>query len=76
MTALAMVRLRCGELVELRRKDIDLKAGVIRVRRGAVRADGQVIIGTPKSEAGIRDVAIRPDLIPMLRAHALPRRAR
>lgn len=61
--------LRFGELVELRRKDIDLKAGVIRVRRGAVRADGQVIIGTPKSEAGIRDVAIPPHLIPALRDH-------
>ena len=61
--------LRFGELVELRRKDIDLNAGVIRVRRGAVRADGHVIIGTPKSEAGIRDVAIPPHLIPLLRDH-------
>lgn len=61
--------LRFGELVELRRKDIDLTAGVIRVRRGAVRADGHVIIGTPKSEAGIRDVAIPPHLIPLLRDH-------
>ena len=70
MTLLAAwCALRFGELVELRRKDIDLKAGVIRVRRGAVRADGQVIIGTPKSEAGIRDVAIPPHLIPMLKDH-------
>jgi len=61
--------LRFGELVELRRKDIDLKEGVIRVDRGAVRADGQVIIGTPKSDAGIRDVAIPPHLIPMLKDH-------
>ncbi|MEP7193563.1 MAG: tyrosine-type recombinase/integrase [Actinomycetota bacterium] len=70
MTLLAAwCALRFGELVELRRKDIDLQDGVIRVRRGAVRADGQVIIGTPKSEAGIRDVAIPPHLIPMLRDH-------
>jgi integrase len=70
MTLLAAwCALRFGELVELRRKDIDLKAGVIRVRRGAVRADGKVIIGTPKSEAGIRDVAIPPHLIPMLKEH-------
>ena len=67
MTLLAAwCALRFGELVELRRKDIDLKAKVIRVRRGAVRADGQVIIGTPKSDAGIRDVDIPPHLIPML----------
>ena len=61
--------LRFGELVELRRKDIDLTNGVIRVRRGAVRADGQVVIGTPKSEAGIRDVAIPPHLMPLVREH-------
>ena len=65
----AWCALRFGELAELRRKDIDLKAGVIRVRRGVVRADGQVIIGTPKSDAGIRDVAIPPHLIPMLKEH-------
>jgi len=70
MTLLAAwCALRFGELAELRRKDIDLKAGVIHVRRGVVRADGQVIIGTPKSDAGIRDVAIPPHLIPMLKDH-------
>lgn len=61
--------LRFGELVELRRKDIDLKNGIIHVRRGATRADGQVIIGTPKSGAGTRDVAIPPHLLPMLKEH-------
>ncbi len=61
--------LRFGELVELRRKDIDLRNGVIHVRRGAVRAGGEVIIGTPKSEAGIRDVAIPPHLMPMVKEH-------
>jgi len=61
--------LRFGELIELRRKDIDLRNGVIHVRRGAVRAGGEVIIGTPKSEAGIRDVAIPPHLMPMVRDH-------
>ena len=61
--------LRFGELVELRRKDIDLKNGVIHVRRGATRAGGEVIIGTPKSDAGTRDVAIPPHLLPMLKEH-------
>lgn len=61
--------LRFGELVELRRKDIDASAGVIHVRRGAVRVDGEVLIDTPKSEAGIRDVAIPPHLLPMLKTH-------
>ena len=61
--------LRFGELIELRRKDIDLRNGVVHVRRGAMRAGGEVVIGTPKSEAGIRDVAIPPHLMPMVRDH-------
>ena len=61
--------LRFGEVIELRRKDLDLTNGIIHVRRGVVRADGQTIVGTPKSEAGSRDVAIPPHLIPMLREH-------
>jgi len=65
----AWCALRFGELTELRRKDVDLKDAVLRIRRGVVRADGQVIVGTPKSDAGTRDVAIPPHLIPMLRAH-------
>ena len=61
--------LRFGEVTELRRKDLDLTNAVIRVRRGVVRANGERIVGTPKSEAGTRDVAIPPHLIPMLHAH-------
>ena len=61
--------LRFGELVELRRRDVDVRKGVIKVRRGAVRLGGKVIVGTPKSEAGARDVAIPPHLLPMVREH-------
>jgi integrase len=55
--------LRFGETVELRRGDIDLGAGVIRIRRGAVRVNGAYRTTTPKSGAGIRDVAIPPHLL-------------
>jgi integrase len=70
--------LRFGEVTELRRKDLDLAHGVIRVRRGVVRAEGEEIVGQPKSAAGVRDVAIPPHLIPLLRAHldAMPMRGR
>lgn len=61
--------LRFGELVELRRRDVDLASGVLRIRRGAVRVSGQVIVGTPKSTAGVRDVAVPPHLLPGMRAH-------
>lgn len=61
--------LRFGELTELRRKDIDLANGVIRVTRGVARADGEFVVGTPKSDAGTRDVAIPPHLLPAVREH-------
>jgi integrase len=72
--------LRFGELAELRRGDIDTKAAVVRVRRGVVRTrdeddDGNRRIVTkvksPKSDAGVRDVAIPPHLLPMVREHLL-----
>jgi integrase len=61
--------LRFGELTELRRKDIDLTHGIVKVRRAVVRVNGQFIVGTPKSEAGVRDVTIPPHLLPAVKAH-------
>lgn len=65
------VGLRRGEIVALRRADIDLNAGVIWVRsnrlellESPVRRDK-----TPKTRAGRRRVAIPPHVIPFLRAH-------
>jgi len=61
--------LRFGELTELRRRDIDLTDGTIRVQRAVVRVGGEFQVTTPKSEAGIRDVAVPPHLLPTLEAH-------
>lgn len=61
--------LRFGELAELRRRDVDMTNGVIHVRRAVVRVDGQAFVGTPKTDAGTRDVAIPPHLMPALRDH-------
>jgi len=70
MTLLAAwCALRFGELAELRRKDIDVSKGVIHVRRGVVRVAGRVEVTTPKSDAGTRDVAIPPHLLPAVREH-------
>lgn len=70
MTLLAAwCALRFGELTELRRRDVDTDAGVIRVRRAVTRTDGGFEVGPPKSDAGIRDVAIPPHLLPMIREH-------
>lgn len=61
--------LRFGEITELRRSDFAAKAGVLKVRRGVVRAERQVIVGDPKSAAGSRDVAIPPHLLDVLKEH-------
>ena len=63
----AWCALRFGELVELRRRDVD--GNVIRVRRGAVRVGAAYVVGPPKSEAGVRDVTIPPHLLPLVAAH-------
>jgi integrase len=61
--------LRFGELAELRRKDIDTRRGVIKVRRAVVWVSGRAIVGPQKGEAGARDVAIPPHLVDVLREH-------
>lgn len=65
----AWCALRFGELVELRRSDIDVTGGVLRIRRAAVRVGGNWVVGEPKTQAGTRDVAIPPHLMPMVEAH-------
>ena len=62
--------LRFGELTELRRMDLDMSDEVIRVRRGVVRVNGGSFqVTTPKSDAGVRDVAVPPHLLPALEDH-------
>ncbi|NMN93905.1 site-specific integrase [Antrihabitans stalactiti] len=63
--------LRFGELTELRRKDIDTKNGVVRIRRAVVRVSGGFEVTTPKSDAGTRDVAVPPHLMPAVERHLM-----
>lgn len=65
----AWCALRFGELVELRRKDIDVADGVVKIRRAAVRVNKGWLEGDPKSDAGVRDVAIPPHLMPAVKQH-------
>jgi len=39
---------------------------VIRIRRAAVRIGGTIQVGTPKSDASVRDVDIPPHIIPAI----------
>ena len=65
----AWCALRYGEIAELRRGDIDLGKGLIRVRRGVSWPDGKATVGTPKTKAGVRDVHIPPHVLPNVGDH-------
>jgi integrase len=69
VTLASWCALRFGEAVELRRGDVDLSQEVIRIRRAAVRTKGAYTTTTPKSDAGVRDVAIPPHIIPTIEQH-------
>jgi integrase len=62
--------LRWGEVTALRRTDLDLHAGTVRVRVAHVeRSTGEILLGPPKSRAGRRIVGIPQAIIPLLRDH-------
>jgi len=60
--------LRRGEVCGLQWGDVDLKASVLHVRRQRCRAAGELIVKAPKSRAGVRDIPIAADLLPILKA--------
>lgn len=54
--------IRCGELLALRPMDIDLDTKEMYIRRSLQRLKGKVVITEPKTEKGIRTIAI-PDFL-------------
>lgn len=67
----ALSGLRWGELVALRRCDIDLVAGTVRVPRKLAALRNRIEFGPPKSEAGNRSVALPKAAVAALRPHLL-----
>ena len=65
---MAYAGLRRGEVLGLQRGDVDLQEGMIHVRRQRLRVDGALVTSAPKSEAGVRDVPISAELLPILSA--------
>lgn len=65
----AWCALRVGEVTELRRQDIDLERGVLRVQRGVVWVEHEYVVGNPKTVAGRRTVALPPHLVPLVEEH-------
>jgi integrase len=81
----AFVGLRQGELLELRRSDVDGVTGRINVTRkvdkdvvpgakGACPKCGRVV-STPKTASGTRTVHVPPPFLPLLQAHLLEQAA-
>lgn len=68
MYHLAFWGFRIGELLGLRTKDVDLRAGTITVEQTAVALDGgKMDFDTPKSENARRTLPLTPRLIAVLR---------
>lgn len=66
----ALAGLRLGEMLALTRERIDLVHGRIKVvEQYQELKDGTRVLGPPKSDAGIRTVAIPAMLTPMLEQH-------
>ena len=66
----ALTSLRWGEATALRRADLDLRAGTVRVRAAYVeRSSGEMLIGPPKSKAGRRIIGVPAAIIPDLTMH-------
>lgn len=62
--------LRKGEILGLRRRDIDLLHSTVTVVQTMQQLrDGRLVIKAPKSRAGRRTVAVPPHILPLLAAH-------
>ena len=61
--------LRPGELMALRREDIDLLHRTVTVDENAPEVSGTRVLGPPKSDAGRRTVAIPPAIMRDIEAH-------
>ncbi len=66
----AWCQLRRGELLGLRRRDLDLLRGELRVEQTLQNLlDSSVVIGPPKTPAGLRTLAVPKHLVPALENH-------
>jgi integrase len=62
--------LRWGKVTALRRRDVDLSAGMVDVRGAlAERSTGELLRGLPKSRAGLRSVSLPASVFELLAAH-------
>lgn len=65
----AWLALRWGETSELRRRDVSADYSVLYVRRAVTFLRREFHVGKPKTDSGIRDVAIPPHIRPVIADH-------
>ncbi len=61
--------LRIGEAIALSWTDVDLPRESLRVRRAAAEVAGHVLVGPPKTAAGLREIALTGQTVALLRRH-------
>ncbi|MEE6179204.1 tyrosine-type recombinase/integrase [Mycobacterium sp. 050134] len=66
---IATTGLRRGECLGLRWSDVDLDAGVLRVRDTVQRIDGKLSTGEVKTDRSRRTIPLSPAVVAMLRRH-------
>ncbi len=70
VTLAAWGGLRRGEVLALRRCDVDELRSVVRVERGQVElSDGTLVFGPPKTDAGVRNVHLPEPAVSDLTSH-------
>lgn len=68
-TFLWQTGLRIGEALALYWEDVDLDGGSLRVRRSVAEVSGKLILGAPKTSAGMREIALAPQTVGLLSRH-------
>jgi integrase len=66
---IATTGLRRGEALALRWSDVDLDAGVLRVRETVQRIEGKLSAGEVKTDRSRRTIPISPAIVALLRRH-------
>lgn len=62
-------QLRIGEALALRRRDVDLERGGLDISRQATAVGTAMVVGPPKTRAGVRNVALPAFVLERLRQH-------
>ncbi len=63
---LGLTGMRRGEALALRREDVDLEAGTLRVRGTLSRVGGKLVVTEPKTERSRRTIAVSETVVELL----------